>query len=123
VFQLRGGQWQAAFANVENATDVRAYNNALRTVGGAHVGALLSEGFAQQAGNVVAGPAVANPLQVAIPGYGVLTDYCPRTGGVFAAAGSPQRAALDAFGRPRGPAPSAGFCELSLGVFADGFEP
>lgn len=123
VFQLQGGQWQAAFANYEGATDVRAYNNALRTVSGSHIGALLSEGFSQQAGNVIAGPAVANPLVMATPGYGVLAEYCPRAGGAFAGTGSPQRAALDAFGRPRGAAPSAGFCELSLGVFADGFEP
>jgi len=123
VFQLQGGQWQAAFANYEGAADVRAFNNALRTVSGSQVGALLSQGFAQQAGNVVAGPAVANPLVVVTPGYGLLGEYCPRAGGAFAGTGSPQRAALDAFGRLRGASPSAGFCELSLGVFADGFEP
>lgn len=123
VFQLQGGPWQAAFANYEGAAEVRAYNNALRTVSGSHVGALLSEGFAEQAGNLIAGPAVANPLVAATPAYGVLGEYCPRPDGAFAAAASPRRAALDAFGRPRGAAPSAGFCELGLEVFANGFEP
>lgn len=123
VFQLQGGPWQAAFANYEGAMDVRAYNNALRTVGGTHIGTLTSEGFAATAGNAVAGPAVANPLVVATPAYGALAEYCPRAGGAFAGAASPQRAALDAYGRLRGSAPSAGFCELSLDLFADGFEP
>lgn len=122
IFQLQAGAFVAAFSNSENATDVRAYNNALRTVSGTLVGAVVGDGFTAQAGNVIAGPTVANPLIAATPSYGVLSDYCPRSGGVFAASGSPQRAALDAFGRPRGAAPSAGFCEHDLSLFANGFE-
>lgn len=122
VFQLQGGPWQAAFANFEGASDLRAFNNALRTAGGSHVGALVGAGFAEVAGNRAAGPADPQPLAAPVPAIGALADFCPRDGGGFDANGSPARAALDVFGRERGPSPSAGFCELSQGLFANGFE-
>ncbi|MDZ3823591.1 MAG: PKD domain-containing protein [Pseudoxanthomonas sp.] len=126
VYQLQGqaGSWHGAFTSSEGAGDVAVANNALRTTGGTAGGQLAAGDIAWSLGNVVAGPAVPEPLLAALPSTAALEGFCPRPGGAFDGGAAAAQGVADLFLRPRdADSPSPGACEVRVDLlFADGFE-